>query len=295
MMYRKRVYIMVIKYKKAAAWIAFGAVCVLLLFSASVSFIEASSRVEGVQLPVVMYHQLTKSDSKAGKYVLTLEQFEKDLRYLKSSGYETVTIKQLVEFSEGRTDLPENAILITFDDGNETLYEYAKPLLEQYGFTAVGFAVGALADRYTELDDHNLNYSNLNWQEIKELCEGNIIEIQSHSYDLHKNTAERSGVKKKKSETIEQYREFLSADAAKMKMKMREHTGTEPVAFAYPFGSFSSESGDILKSCGIKATFTCEERINIIKKAEPECLFGLGRYNRPSGISSESFFEKMGI
>ena len=41
--------------------------------------------------------------------------------------------------------------------------------------------------------------------------------------------------------------------------------------------------------------FTCEERVNIIKKAEPERLFGLGRYNRPSGISSESFFEKMGI
>lgn len=295
-MYRKRVYIiMVIKYKKTAAWIVFGAACALLLVSACLNYIEVSSRVEGVRLPVVMYHQLTKSESKAGKYVLTLGQFEKDLKYLKNNGYQTVTIKQLIEFSEGKINLPEKSVLLTFDDGNETLYEYAKPLLEQYGFTAVGFVVGALADRYTELDDHNLNYSNLNWQEIKEMCEGNIIEIQSHSFDLHKNTANRSGAKKKKSETIEQYREFLSADAAKMKMKMLEHTGNAPVAFAYPFGSFSPESKDILKSCGIKAIFTCEERVNIIKKAEPECLFGLGRYNRPSGISSESFFEKMGI
>lgn len=295
MMYGKRVYIMVIKYKKTAAWIVFGIVCVLVLISASFGFVEVSSRVEGVSLPIVMYHQLTKSESKSGKYVLTVEQFEKDLKHLKNNGYQTVTVKQLIDFSEGKINLPEKAVLLTFDDGNETLYEYAKPLLEQYGFTAVGFVVGALADRYTELDDHNLNYSNLNWQEIKELSEGNIIEIQSHSYDLHKNTANRSGAKKKKSETIEQYREFLSADAAKMKMKMVEHTGNAPVAFAYPFGSFSSESKDILKSCGIKAIFTCEERVNIIKKAEPECLFGLGRYNRPSGISSESFFEKMGI
>ena len=286
---------MVIKYKKTAAWIVFGAFCLLLLVTAGIKIVEVSGENNGVQLPVVMYHQLTKSESKSGKYVLPLEQFEKDLKYLKNKGYQTVTVQQLVAFSEGKADLPEKSVMITFDDGNETLYEYAMPMLEQYGFTAVGFVVGALADRYTELDDHNLNYSNLNWQEIKEMSSGNIIDIQSHSFDLHKNTADRSGAKKKKSETIEQYREFLSADAAKMKMKMVEQTGKEPIAFAYPFGSFSSESREILKENGMKVVFTCEERVNIIKKAEPECLFGLGRYNRPSGISSESFFEKMGI
>ncbi len=286
---------MVIKYRKAIAWILFSAVCLLLSVSASLNYIDVSADNKGVRLPVIMYHQLTKYESKTGKYVLTLEQFEKDLKYLKNNGYETVTIGELIEFSEGRTNIKEKSVLITFDDGNETLYEYAMPLLKKYGFTAVGFVVGALADRYTELDDHNLNYSNLNWQEIKVMSEENIIDIQSHSFDLHKNTAERSGVKKKKSETIEQYREFLSNDSAKMKMKMLEHTGKAPVAFAYPFGSYSPESEDILKENGLKAVFTCEERVNIIKKAKPECLFGLGRYNRPSGISSESFFEKMGI
>lgn len=286
---------MVIKYKKLTAWIAFGVACVLVLAAAAVNIIAVSNQINGIELPIVMYHQLTKSESRAGKYVLTLEQFEKDLKFLKSKGYQTVTVKQLLEFSQGKGSLPEKAILITFDDGNETLYEYAKPLLEQYGFTAVGFVVGALADRYTELDDHNLNYSNLNWQEIKELCSGNVIEIQSHSFDLHKNTANRSGAKKKKGETIDQYSEFLCSDVSKMKEAMIKNTGTEPVAFAYPFGSYSTESTDILKKCGFKLTFTCEERVNIIKKAEPECLFGLGRYNRPNGISSESFFEKMGI
>lgn len=249
----------------------------------------------GKELPIVMYHQLTKSESRAGKYVLTLDQFEKDLKFLKKNGFETVTVNQLLEFSDGNDVLPEKPIMITFDDGCETLYSYALPLLKEYGFTAVGFAVGALADSYTELDDHNLNYSCLDWAEIKEMTEGNIVDIQSHSYDLHKNTADRSGAKKKKSETFEQYREFLSLDAAKMKEKMIEYTGKSPVAFAYPFGSYSSESAEILSECGIRMAFTCEERINIINKTESEWLFRLGRYNRPHGVSSESFFEKMGI
>lgn len=287
---------MVFKIKKYYYYV----VAVLAIFIASFSFFAMNGSIYSMQsdeiaLPIVMYHQLTKSESRAGRYVLTLEQFEKDLVFLKEKGYKTVTVSQLIDYYQGKGKLPEKAIMITFDDGCETLYAYAKPLLEQYGFTAVGFVVGSLADYYTELDDHNLNYSNLNWAEIKELSMGNTVEIQSHSYDLHKNTGYRSGAKKKKGETFEQYAEFLGADASKMKTEMLKHTGKAPVAIAYPFGSFSSESKEILKKYGIKMAFTCEERVNIVKKAEPERLFGLGRYNRPSGISSESFFEKMGI
>lgn len=285
---------MVIKFSRSV-FIVIAAV--LLLVSTAVNVVPVSSIISGTErdLPVVMYHQLTKNPKKSGKYVLTLEQFEKDLIFLKTKGYQSVTIKQLLDFSQGKGDVPEKAILITFDDGQETLYEYALPLLEKYGFTAVGFVVGALADYYTEIDDHNLNYSYLNWQQIKEMSDGNVIEIESHSFDLHKNTGNRSGIKKKKDESVEQYREFLCSDVAKMKTAMENNTGKTPVAFAFPFGSFSRESTDILKECGFKMTLTCEERVSIIKKAEPESLFGLGRYNRPEGISSESFFEKMGI
>lgn len=269
----------------------------LVAIASAISFVtiktvSVSSAQNSQKLPVVMYHQLTKSESRAGKYVLTVEQFEKDLKFLKKNGYETVTVSQLLAFSKGKGDIPEKAIMLTFDDGCETLYSYALPLLKEYGFTAVGFAVGALADSYTELDDHNLNYSCLDWNEIKELCSGGVIDIQSHSYDLHRNTAVRSGAKKKKGETFAQYSEFLSADASKMKEKMLEYTGKAPTAFAYPFGSYSSESAEILKRCGIEMAFTCEERVNLIKNTESEWLFRLGRFNRPNGISSESFFEK---
>lgn len=286
---------MILKIKKAYISVAALLAAAALLAFTATNVVSVSSKADSLRLPVIMYHQLTKYESREGRYVLSVEQFEKDLKFLKDKDYQTVTTAQLLDFAQGKGNIPEKSIMITFDDGCETLYEYALPLLEKYGFTAVGFVVGALADYYTEIDDHNLNYSNLNWAQIKELCSGNIIDIQSHSYDLHKNTGSRSGLKKKKSETKEQYSEFLSADALKMKEEMLEHTDKAPVAIAYPFGSYSAESAEILKKCGIKMAFTCEERVNIIKKAEPEWLFGLGRYNRPDGISSESFFEKMGI
>lgn len=278
--------------------ILFAVVSVLIcgcVFAVSVDVVNVFSAQSSKALPIVMYHQLTKNKSKSGKYVLSVEQFENDLKYLKEKGYESVTIKQLLDYSNGKDSLPDKPIMITFDDGCETLYAYALPLLEKYGFGAVGFVIGALADEYTENGDHNLSYSYLNWEDIKTLCDGGVIDIQSHTYNLHKNSNSRSGLKKKKSETFEQYSEFLTGDAVKMKMKMSEHTGKEPVAIAYPFGSFSKESEDILKSNGIQIAFTCEEKVNIIKKSESDWLFRLGRYNRPEGISSENFFDKMGI
>ncbi len=279
---------MVIKIKKSIVFL----VLFLIFVTAGFCFVSALGEQSAVRLPVVMYHQITTDKSKSGKYVLTLEQFEKDLIYLKEKGYTSISLNQLFDYANGLSDLPEKPFMITFDDGCETVYSYALSLLEKYGFNAVCFAIGSVTDKYSNINDHNLNYSNLTWDEIKELCNGGIIDIQSHTYDLHSNNNGRDGIKKKKDETFEQYSEFLGADASKMKEKMIEFTGKAPVAIAYPFGSFSKESKEILKNCGMKAAFTCEEKVNIIKKAESEWLFGLGRYNRPEGISSESFFKK---
>ncbi|MBE6820771.1 MAG: polysaccharide deacetylase family protein [Ruminococcaceae bacterium] len=283
---------MVIRIKKSFAVFCVALLCVLPLISVGINAVPVLSVQGGERLPVVMYHQLTTDKSKAGKYVLTVEQFEKDLVYLKENGYSSVTLTHLFDYSEGKGSMPQKPVMITFDDGCETVYTYALPLLEKYGYTAVCFIIGTVTDKYSGINDHNLAYSNLDWNEVKKLCNGGVIEIQSHTYDLHENTKGRNGIKKLKSETFEQYNEFLTADALKMKEKMIENTGAAPVAIAYPFGSFSKESAGILKNCGIKATFTCEEKVNIIKKAESDWLFGLGRYNRPEGVSSESFFEK---
>lgn len=282
----KKIYALFIAAAVVAASFAVGTIARLAVYAGSEKEYE---------LPIVMYHQLTKKPQRAGRYVLTLEQFEKDLIYLRNAGCKSITLAELLDFYDGKGTLPDKPVMITFDDGNETLLEYALPLLEKYGFTAIGFVIGSSTDTYTKQDDHNLNYSNLNWPEVRQLCEGGVIDIQSHTYDLHKNTSSRSGAAKKKSESEEEYAEFLSADAAKMKEEMLKNAGKEPCAVAYPFGSFSKCTARIMKDCGMRAAFTCEERVNAIKKSEPEKLFGLGRYNRPNGISSESFFKKMGI
>lgn len=72
--------------------------------------------------------------------------------------------------------------------------------------------------------------------------------------------------------------------------KAEENLQSKPVLFAYPFGAVSKGEPEIIKNLGFKVTLSCEERVSTVTRA-PESLYYLGRYLRPSGVNSESFFE----
>lgn len=287
---------MVIKMRKIYVFVA---VASLLLVSGIFAVPKSSVDVSGemrTQLPVVMYHQITKNISRAGPYCITLSQLENDFKYLKEKGYEAIDVEQLLAHVKSGAALPEKPVILTFDDGYETVYSYLLPLLEKYDMCAVASVVGAYTDMYTQIDDHTLSYSYMTWDEIAELSQGSRIEIQNHSYDLHKtDSSGRSGAQKVSGESVQEYSAFLNADIGRMQTLLEEKTGKRPTAFAYPFGSYSKESKQVLMAMGFEAAFICEERMNFIDTEQTDWLYRIGRYNRPHGMSSAEFFEKMGI
>lgn len=247
------------------------------------------------ELPVVMYHHLTEKSEKAGKYVLKVSELEADLKFLKERGYKTVTAGELLDFTQGRGTLPEKPIMLTFDDGFESVYAYAMPLLKEYGMTAEVFVVGSIADEYTAHEDHNLDYSYLNWKQIGEMSASGIFEIQNHSDALHSNTAGRNGMKRRGGESDAEYEKVITDDLNRCAEKILNVTGVSPTALAYPFGCFGKDTEKIVRGMGCGLIFTCEERVNAISKTDPEWCFKVGRFNRGSGVSTVAFFEKLGI
>ncbi len=255
---------------------------------------SAAPQVE--ELPVVMYHQITKNPARAGQYCVMLGEIESDLKYIKEKGYNTVDVEQLIAYVYDGEPLPDKPIMLTFDDGYETVYSYLLPLLEKYDMCAVASVVGSYTDMFTQLDDHTLSYSYMNWDEVRELAAGDRIEIQSHSYDLHKlNNAGRNGAKKVSGESVHEYSAFLNLDLGRMQTLMEEKTGYKPCAFTYPYGCYSKESKDILKSMGFRAALVCEERVNYIDTENNDWLYRIGRFNRPHGVSTAEFFARMNV
>lgn len=269
-------------------------ICYLITFFIIISFCTYSivnAKAENyIEVPIIMYHSILKS--RSGDYIIHPSEFERDLKYIKDNGYETITMTDLIEYVYNDKELPEKPIIITFDDGYYDNLGYAVPLLKEYNMKAVISIVGSYIDTYTKSDEANLNYGYLRWKDIVELMNEGIIEFQNHTYDLHSINNGRKGCKKKSWESLEDYKKLLTEDIGKLQQEFKDNTGYEPNTFTYPFGAISKDSLDIIKDLGFKASLSCTSGVNYIKK-NPECLYQLKRNNRKSGISSESFFKNI--
>lgn len=288
---------MIIKPSKFEKFIFYGLV-ICLLFAVTLKSekidVKTSVQTETCDIPIIMYHHITTKKNYAGKYTIMADEFEEDLKYLKNNGYTTVTVQDLINFTENNDSLPDKPIIITFDDGFESFYVLAYPLLKKYESKAIVTIIGNASEKYSDSDEHNINYSNLTWQQIRELNESNLVEIQSHGYDMHKNTnGTRKGMSRQKGESLNVYRDNLSSDLKKLQELLYKNCSVVPNAVAYPYGAFNKDTLDVVKSCGFKCTFTCEERINTVVKNNTDSLYNLGRFNRESGISTEMFFDRV--
>lgn len=244
-----------------------------------------------VKLPILMYHNITKKPSLLNKYCILESQFENDLKYIKEHGYVPVTIKELLDYVNNGGSFPEKPIMITFDDGYESFYVYAYPLLKKYNMKAVMSIVGSYTDLFTEEEDHNTDYSHLNWKQVSELNNSGYVEIGNHTYDMHKISAQRKGCGIGKGESTEKYQKNLKYDLEKLQKQILNYSGKKATAFAYPYGYMSEGSMEVIKDIGFKVVFTCTEVVNIIDNKD--VLFNLGRFNRENGLSSSQFFKKM--
>lgn len=268
------------------------ATCLISSCIFAYSFVIATPKEDVISLPIIMYHSILKDTSRSNKYTITPSTLESDLKYIYNHGYNTITMNDLISYVYEGTPLPKNPIMITFDDGYYNNLGYAVPLLKKYNMKAVVSIVGKYTDTYTTSDEANLNYSYLRWKDVKELMDSGVIEFQNHTYNLHSNTSGRIGCSKKSFESIETYEKILTNDIQKLQQEFEQNIGYTPTTFTYPFGSISKASFPIIKKLGFKASLSCASGINYITK-NPDCLYCLKRNNRPSGISSEAFFEKL--
>lgn len=250
----------------------------------------------GIFLPSIMYHSVSDAPGRQGEFVVSTQTLASDLAYLKNGGYHTVFIKELVDYVYNGTPLPENPVLITFDDGYYNNLTNVVPILEEYESKALISVVGEFCDRFQKLSDagnkdaKNPAYAHLDWSDLKTLLDCPYIELGNHTYNMHSNTA-RKGCSRLASESESAYVQAIAQDIGALQQAFLDNLGVKPLTFTYPFGAISRESIPVLRDLGFLATLTCYEHPNYITR-HPDTLIGINRYNRPSGPSTEDFMKK---
>lgn len=241
-------------------------------------------------LPIIMYHAVKPGN--ADKNSITPSELEADLKYFKENGYSAITMSELIDYVDGVGTLPEKPVLLSFDDGYYNNYKYVLPLLLKYDTRIVLSIIVNAIDLFSEKPSEDDGYSHITWGQINEMKESGYVEIQNHSYNLHKIGKGRTGCGQNKSEPLPEYNKMLKEDIEKAQDRIYEMTGAVPNTFTYPYGKYNDNTVEIIKNLGFRATFSCEYGVNLIYKDGETDLFNMKRICRAHTDSIETLLNE---
>lgn len=245
----------------------------------------AAAETYSAQVPILMYHNLAQEGS--GSDTISVQRFEEHLAALQDAGYTTITFQDLLAYVEQGTELPEKPVLLTFDDGYESNYTLAYPLLQQYQMKATIFVIGVSMGKDTYKDTGQAMIPHFTQEQAAEMEASGLVAIESHGYDMHEVQGRdpepiRVGILPREDESEWDYAAFLQEDC----QAMTDLLGKTPGVLAYPYGYASELSEVVLHEMGIYATVTIEEKINTIVKGLPQSLRQMGRFYMTEAISA---------
>ncbi|WP_052350599.1 polysaccharide deacetylase family protein [Paenibacillus gorillae] len=241
-------------------------IALAIVWPVSASQLNASSSYYKNKVIVLMYHHI---DTKESGATISPSRFGTHMKLLKENGYNVISVEQFADFMQKKRTVPDNAVVITFDDGYESFNQYAVPIMKKYNFTATHFIIGASSDK------QNVHTKHLSWDTMRKLKEEGFS-FYSHTYDLH-NYAElnESGSKKgpmlsnriylkdkKRLETKAEYIARVKEDISLIEGKLKDELDNKYQMIAFPFGSFNSTVKKLQKEQGVSLFFTTRPGIN---------------------------------
>ena len=223
---------------------------IIILVFALLFFIFIKANLRSKQVVVLSYHNIVPDDiliSENEYDTMHLSDFKKQMDYLKENGYVTISAKELYNWKENNINIPEKAVLITFDDGYTSFKQLVQPVLEEYNFKAICFIIGNQTTNTTP--EYNPNeYQLLGLDEILNHIDN--VEYGSHTYGLHMLSS--NGI---------QYVKLLSKEDLQIDTDNFNNNIFKAEYLAYPYYTYTEDYIEILKKNGYKLAFAGEEEM----------------------------------
>ncbi|MHB0970877.1 MAG: polysaccharide deacetylase family protein [Thermoanaerobaculia bacterium] len=189
---------------------------------------------------ILCYH-IVESPSDT-EFSMSREAFRTQMEYLASSGYNVISLTELFEYVSGQNrSIPDNAVVVTVDDGWRSTYTRIYPEMKKLGLPFTVFVY----PKFVGMSDYALT-----WRQIREMADDGV-DIQSHTYShayLTKRRHPSFGPKR--------YSEWLERELAGSRETIEEKTG-KPVRFlAYPYGDYDAVVARRAMEAGYDAAVT---------------------------------------
>lgn len=249
---------------------------IMSLITLFCSFIDLPTPVTEIDIPIIMYHHIENDENIFNEFMVTSDKFESDMRDIKELGYESITYQELYDFVNNGGDLPEKPIILTFDDGYESNYTYGFPVLKDLNLKATIAIVGNMVGK--DMYKGKQAFKHFTYEQAKEMYDSGLIDIQSHTYDLH-DISSRVGIKRKEGENEDEYIKVIKDDLTKSINELHDSVGNKQFVFTYPYGAYDYLTEKIVKELGFEITVTTDPGINHIVRGKNESLYKLKRFD----------------
>jgi peptidoglycan/xylan/chitin deacetylase (PgdA/CDA1 family) len=219
---------------------------------------------------VLTYHHISKEDFSG--ITIKPERFEADLMMLREKGFHVISFKDMLQGIEGGYELPDNAVVITFDDGISSVYKYAFPLLKKYNVSATSFLITSRNQSYKQFTTSD---NPLSPAEITQMYQSGLVDFQSHTNQSHEYIYVNSQLKKgakltnriynKYTKTYESNEEYINRvveDLTKSRELIYKYTGSYADTLCFPFGIYNKEVIELAQKCGYKYFVTTQNGVN---------------------------------
>lgn len=259
---------------RRAAWLALA-----LLAAAPLAAKEMELPPGAFQ--VLNYHDIPDDvRSQPDRYSLDAGKLVREFAWLHDQGYHPVSLEQIVAAREHGAPLPPKAVLLSFDDGYRSFYTRVFPLLKLFNYPALLAIVGSWLEvpegqviHYDTVDFPRSHF--MTWEQLREVSGSGLVEIASHSYDLHHGVLANPQGNKQPATITHTYdpasRSYESDAAHQRRIRedlrrnsrlIEKHLGKPPRILVWPYGRYNEEAVGIAREVGMPYTVTLEDGVN---------------------------------
>jgi poly-beta-1,6-N-acetyl-D-glucosamine N-deacetylase len=222
------------------------------------------------KVSVLMFHDI--EPITINNDIITPQQFGAKLDFLLNHNFHFITLQQFRDYMGGG-QLPDNAILVTFDDGYESFYKYATPVMRKRGISGVCFVItgdfskGAIVytPHMTQNEIANMIHKDPN------------TEVQAHTNKLHYKINNKQDaltgklIVKGVRESKQEYLSRITLDLTLCINQLKTLNAHPIDTFAYPFGLYNSSAIQVLKQVGVHYAFTTKPGM-VSQQSDPMIL-----------------------
>lgn len=218
-------------------------------------------------ISVLNYHYVVSDSNENGEKTeckqsicITDTMFDSHIKYLKENHFYATSMRDLELYIEGKVQLPEKSVTLTFDDG----WYVARTIniLNQYQMLGTLFLIGSLASP----SDYSSPY----------------LEVHSHTWNMHKigdcpSNIGRGGIL------------CLDENTILEDLKKSRESLNNTTYFCYPFYDYNTRAIELLKKAGFTMAFAGELKDSKVRVGQDK--YKIPRYVIVNTTSMDTFKE----